>query len=161
MNTITLNFRKEIIADFFISQFSRRNKNKVQLSRLNDIGKYVFSQIKYSPVPVIQKSEADLFDVIIELPQVHGSTSHCHFPVLTKDDIWKINDYVTAIFNLKFQQYMLMGDKLNIPKKYIVIIFMKKYNLDIEKHSGLVKKDYRFCRELEDEIEKLAKLLAT
>lgn len=161
MSRLTLYFRKDLIAEFFVSQFSKRNKNTITLSRTNDLGKYVFSMIKYSPVPVTQKTEPGAINIIVELPEVHGSTSHCHFPVLTKDDMIKINDYVSVIFNLKFQQYMLMGEKLKMNQKNSVDIFLKIHNLNCEKFAGLKKKDYRDRKEIEKEIEKLAKTFAT
>lgn len=161
MSRITLNFSKDLIAEFFVSQFSKRNKNIILLTRNNDIGKYIFSMIKYSPIPVPQKLTSGSNSILVEIPQVHGSTHHCHFPTITRDDMIKINDYVSVIFNLKFQQYMMMGEKLGLQQKNTVDLFLRLHNLNPEKFGALKKKDYRKRQEIEKEIEKLAKTFAT
>ena len=161
MSRIILNFSKDIIAEFFVSQFSKRNKNIIILTRHNDIGKFIFSIIKYSPVPITPKTSNSDNSIIVEIPQVHGSTHHCHFPTITRDDMIKINDHVSVIFNLKFQQYMLMGEKLGMLQKNTVDLFLRIHNINPDKFAALKKKDYRARVEIENEIDKLAKIFAT
>lgn len=161
MNSITIGFRKEIIADFFLSQFSRRNKHCIELSRSNDIGKFVYSLVKYAAMPPNKKVDQELHNIEVVLPLAYGSTIHCHFPVISKEDQWKANDYVTAIFNLKFQQYLIMGEKLNMQQKNIIELFLKNHNLDTDKYAALKKKDYRMRVGIENEIDKIVKVLAS
>jgi hypothetical protein len=158
-DSVKIQFRNELIADFFAGTFGSSHKSTVKISRSNDIGKFVYSLVKYSdfPLPPFSKSAEHYIVIDAILPDNVFNTADSHYIYFTKEDQQRINDYVTAYFNQEIRAYLIMGQELKLLQKDIIEIFMANYHLDPVKHSGLIKKDYRWRMKVKEKISQIAK----
>ena len=156
---VKIQFRQELIADFFAGVFGKSHKGVIKISRQHDIGKLIYSLIKYSEfaLPEFVKSYDNYTVVDISLPLCTLSTAQSYYLYLTKEDQLRINDYVTAFFNQEIRAFLIMGQEMNIQQKDIIEMFMAQYKLDQDKHAGLVKKDYRWRMNVKKKIHEMAK----
>ena len=160
VNKIQIYFRDELIADFFAGVFKSSHRGDVKLSRHHDIGKYICSLIRYSDIkPDIKQPPQGYKPVNVIIPDYPNSNAVRYWLYLTKEDNQRINDFVKSIFHQEFKAFLIMGQELRILQKDSIEIFMANYRLDMKKHSGLVKKDYRWRMDVMEKIQELAKTL--
>lgn len=152
-------FRKEIIRDYVASVFNGSPSSCVKISRDNDMGRYIYSLIKFSDLPVKKRDPLFPYELSINIPKVYFPLESQGFCYFSNDDMLKINDYALADFNQQFRAFSLMGWELGIMQKTTCELFLASFSLNPDKHSGLVKKDYRFRSNLKHNIIKLSKSL--
>lgn len=159
--TIKVYFRKKLIRDFFVSQFSGSASGVVKVTRSNDIGRYVYSMLKYSDLPVNKpmKGVEDWHQVTISLPEAKFLFDQSRFVYIAVEEIYKLNDYAIAVFNLQFKSFMLMGTDLRMDIKNVIDLFMVMYGIDQDSADALVKKDYRSRVALKEKVVRLAQEL--
>jgi hypothetical protein len=158
---IRIYFRKEPIRDYFVSQFQGSASSVVKLTRDNDMGRLVYSLVKYSDLPVNKnpKQMNDWFPLSVSLPESRFLLDQGRFAYIPFEDLHKINDYVIAQFNLSFNSFLMMGETLNIQIKNTVDLFMQTYNINPRAHDALIKKDFRARQNLRCRITQVAQTL--
>ena len=160
-STLKIYFRKDIIRDYFVSHFQGSVSSAVKITRDNDLGRFVYSLVKYSDLPVTKSPKAmdDWFPLTLSLPEAKFLLDQGRFIYIPIEDIHKINDYAIAQFNLSFNSFLMMGATLNIQIKNTVDLFMQTYNINPASQDALIKKDFRARQEMRIKIKKVAQSL--
>lgn len=158
-DTIKIQLKDEMLADFFAGIFQASHRGIIKVSRKHDVGKFIYSLVRYSDtkLPEFTKSNPKFCVVDICLPDTTFTTADYKYPYITKEDQFKINDYISSFFNQQLRSYIIMGQELKLMQKNSIEIFMTVYRLDPVKHSGLVKKDYRWRMDVKEKIQEIAK----
>lgn len=128
-----------------------KRSGAIQISRNNEIGKYICSHVRYSNLPVRQSS-----GIILILPRTTLESGKSYYLYFTVEDQKKINDFLSSQFILYFRSFMLVGGEMNIPKFKLLEGFITKYNLQDNDtiYDNLKKSDYRNRKKITEFIQK-------
>ena len=128
MNTVQVQFRDELIADFFAGVFESSHRGIVKLSRQHDIGKFICSLLRYSEVkPPVKETPEGYINVKVNIPDYPRSNAINYWLYLTKEDHHRINDFVKSYFNQEFRPFIIMGQELKLHQKDAIEIFMTNH----------------------------------
>jgi hypothetical protein len=143
MQKIPLQLRKPVFENYLRYIFNADRKGPIQVTRNHDIGRYIISMIRFAEFPQAIEAKNQAIELI--LPNGSFDTHENKFIFLSKEDEYKINDYISCTFNLEFKQVMIIGKELGLQQKDIIYAFMvrKKLPPNEKNFDMLKKKDYR------------------
>ena len=141
---LQLFIKKSVIEDHLRFIYGAR-KGPIKISRHNDVGRFIYSMVKYSDLPVRDKIKQEDSVIEIILPEYRMSTADIKYCYWTREDMDRINEFILVDFNIFFRGYMLAGEELGIQQKDLIEAFMAYTGItDVgKKFDTLKKKDYR------------------
>ncbi|MFK5856583.1 MAG: hypothetical protein QM503_10660 [Bacteroidota bacterium] len=146
-----LQITNQINEAFLRMSMNAKKTGFIQITRSNEIGKYICSRLRYSNLPVRQSS-----GIIIHLPYYTLESGNSYYLYFTVEDQKKINDFLASEFNRFFRNYMLIGAEYNIQKKILLEAFIADLNLQNNStvYQNLKKSDYRNRKKMTEFVKK-------
>jgi len=142
MNTIVLRLKKDYYKEYLLHIFDT-NQNDIVLTRTNEVGKYLYSRIRESDLPI--KSIIDNKTVKLKIPDINSITFSNKFIYYSQSDMLLINDFIQVHFNMYFHRIMLEADRMGYEKKDALEAFL--FGLGLNKYETLYetlkKREYR------------------
>ncbi len=105
--SVILPIRKKEHADFLRSMFNGSRGQPVKINRDEFLGQFIFSLRRYSNKPNCQPMPEGTFPVEVQFPASSLSTADRHFCYFTLEDVERINDFISSVFDLYFHVYFL------------------------------------------------------
>lgn len=105
--TVILPIRKEEHVDFLRSIFNGTRGQPIKINRDEFLGKFIFSLRRYSDRPSCQSIPEGSIPVEVQFPASALSTADRHFCYFTLEDVERINDFISSVFDLYFHVYFL------------------------------------------------------
>lgn len=143
MNSINLILKRNYYEDYLRHIFS--SDGEIVLTRTNEVGKYIYSRIRESDLPV--HTSICKGDIVIKLfiPDSHSVSFGNKFIYFSVADVELINDFISAHFDMCFYRMMLEAEKMGYEKKDALEAFL--FGLGLNKFDNLYetlkKREYR------------------
>ncbi len=143
---ICLKLSNKLNEAFLRMKFSANKTGPIRIERKDEIGKYISSRVRYSNLPVNSEGTE------LILPKTTLESGNNYFLYFSIEDQRKINDYLTAQFNIFFHNFMFKGNSLGIKKKVLIESMISQLNLknDSTIFDNLKKNDYRLRKKIEN-----------
>lgn len=148
---IHLALRKPSFENYLRFIFSNP-KGPIKVTRCEEIGKYLYSRIRYNDYP--QRKLKSGYSIELIMPDHPLDQSDNHFIYFTEDDQIRINDYIESIAYLDFRTTVQVGSNdMKIDRKWIINIFSNLV-FGEDKYEMLKKNDYRRRKKIQNWILK-------
>jgi hypothetical protein len=145
---IHLSLRKPFLENYLRFVFNSQEKGTIKITRCEEIGKYLYSRVRYSDYPQRKPKSQYLLELL--LPDHPLDVSHNHFIYFTEDDQVRINDYIEAIAYLDFRTTVQVGSRdLKVDRKVVINLFSNLV-FGEDKYEMLKKDEYRRRKKVED-----------
>ena len=146
------------LADFCRHEFKTLQDGSIVIKRQHDIGKMIFSQVNASPIPVSKPVFENA--VTFVLPITKESDLQGKFLYVDRWGQEKIQEFITAKFNLRVELFFQKGYNKGYSQKRIIEAFLAGYNLRNNElnYEAVKKNDYRRrqkdLKRISDELKK-------
>lgn len=122
----------------------------IKVSRTDEIGKYLYSRVRYSPLPLPVKRIKQSHVINLVLPDHPTDMSHYHFIYYNEDDMVRINDFIEAIAYLDFRLMVQVGtNEMELDRKKVISLFSERI-FGEDKYEMLKKDEYRRRKKMEE-----------
>jgi len=144
---IHLPLRKAYFANYLRHEFGVCSTDDIRISRLKPLGKYIFSMVRYSDLPM-SKPIGEIATIV--LPNHELDRCDYRFVYFSTEDVERINDFIEAQSYLDFRSFMQVGtNDLKIDRKTVINLFTERV-LGEDKFEMLKKDDYRRRKKMGD-----------
>lgn len=144
VRSIQLSLRKPFFENYLRHVFCSP-EGPVKVTRTEEIGKYIYSRVRYSELPKKGKPGVELI-----MPHHECDLSQYYFIHFTEDDVVRINDYLEAMLYLDFRSNIQVGSNdMKINRKTIISIFSNLV-FGEDKFEMLKKDEYRRRKKMEE-----------
>lgn len=150
-------FLKKPYFENYLRFIFESNEGPILINRDHEIGKYLFSRIRYSNCRT--KIEHNGHSVEIVLPANRNDCSRSNFIYYNSDDMIRINDFIESSAYLDLRMMIDVGNRdLKMDRKTIISVFSDAiYGED--KYEMLKKDEYRKRKKIVEWLKKSSKQL--
>lgn len=139
---------KPHLADYCRHEMRQDKEGNLILSRKNDIGRHIYSNIVTSDTPVKGLPISDPINFLIPVTGANQYIMKYRFVYVSRWGEEKIQDYIESEFNLRMRLLFEAGYKKNYSQKQIVESILQAYNIKNTalNYEAVKKSDYRMSR---------------